>query len=846
MDFSPNNLILTANSRLTLHLQALHNEKQKGLGQTRWEALQVLPLTRWLEVTFYQHNDDGLYLLTDFQTRCVFEQVIDANSSQLSTPVSQLAPLVQEAYERLTLWAVPLETLNTYQDQVEVSHLIQWIKIFEKQLKENFWITNAQLPEFLCAKKIPLPNNTYLVGFDSLSPALQKLLQNAIFSSPKKETTNCGQIRLANTETELRTMALWAKKLLSDNSEQKIGCIIPNLSSIRPIVETIFTEILCIDYILPRKSGSLLPFNISAGQSLSTHMMIDHALTLLLWLQKPLRIDETTALLQSHYLWRNESEKNKGAKIEALLRKQNRLSITFKKILPYFPQWELVLIKHNEIKSKKLLPSEWKTIFLDLLKIAGWPAARTQTSLEYQLLERFKKLLQEFSSLDILFEKINFTKALSLLSTLCHDTIFQPKSHDESIQIMGALEASTISFDAAWIMGMDDIAWPPAAKPHPLIPFAIQQQFEMPHATAKRELQFCQRMTERLKNCAKIVVFSSSKMEGDQHRFASTLIQNIPMIETLALAETISYEHTIQATAVLEKIEDNHALPVTDKKNLKGGSKLLELQSLCPFRAFTTIRLQANSLYTPTIDIPPHTKGSLLHQALFYLWTTLKDQKTLLTLSELALSDLIDQSIEKSIIDLKLTQHDFIAIEKQRLTTLLEKWLAFEKTRPAFQVVSCESNATLTIQGLSIQTRQDRVDELENGARVLIDYKTNAPSLNAWFEERLHNLQLPLYATYHEDNYNALCFAEITAKNIQLKGIAHERYPHDDLTTIDDKKNSLHIENWQSLLESWKKSLAMLAEEFCNGIATVTPIKESVCQQCDLQSICRYKQGNLS
>jgi len=35
--------------------------------------------------------------------------------------------------------------------------------------------------------------------------------------------------------------------------------------------------------------------------------------------------------------------------------------------------------------------------------------------------------------------------------------------------------------------------------------------------------------------------------------------------------------------------------------------------------------------------------------------------------------------------------------------------------------------------GLTIRIVPDRVDELEGGARVVIDYKTGTPKINQWF-----------------------------------------------------------------------------------------------------------------
>ncbi|MDP1574273.1 MAG: PD-(D/E)XK nuclease family protein [Coxiellaceae bacterium] len=848
MDYKATDLILTANSRLALHLQTTFDKQQQALGKTSWETQSAIPLNRWIEALFHQSNDEGLLLLTDFQTQCVWEEIVtQSKETQTLLQPREMARLAKEAYERLTLWQVPLETLCTFNEQVEVACLITWITLFEKKLALNEWIITAQLPAHLHAKKIALPPKIHLMGFDDLSPALQQLLSSAtLHYQEPKHAIKAEKIILADTETELRTMALWAKTQLEKNPLLSIGCVIPNLSNIRNKVANIFTEVFCIAHILPGHDASLLPFNISAGAALSEHPMIHTALSVLKWLKKAIVIDDLAPLLQSSYLWNTEFDKNTGAKIDALLRKKNNLTVSFKSIVAFIPQWQALFEKYTDKKSEKLLPSEWTHVFISLLKLAHWPASHTQSSLEFQLLERFKKLLTEFSLLDTIFQSITFSKAISLLSNLCGETIFQAKSHHEPIQIMGALEASSISFDAAWIMSMDDVTWPAATKPHPLIPYSIQQQFDMPHATAKRELTFCKHITTRLEKCAKTVIFSAPAQEGDQHRSASALIAHLPIIDFLDSNTTTSFSEKIKCVQPLETINDQNASALTTTTHLRGGSKILELQALCPFRAFATIRLNAQPLYAPALGIPAHIKGTLVHQLLFYVWAQLKDQPTLLNTSDEALEKLIQESIDQAFDDLSLLKNNyFVAVERKRLLNLIQEWLAYEKTRPAFKVLACESEAKITIGNLPITIRQDRVDALSDGTRLLIDYKTKEQTTSGWFQERLHNAQLPLYAAFNEEKYQGICFAEITPKTTSLKGVAHEKYAHKDLIPIHRARNANGIQDWDELIHSWKKSLEQLSNDFCNGIATVDPMKPTVCQTCELQSVCRYKAIDL-
>src|SRR3990167_7309628 len=137
-------------------------------------------------------------------------------------------------------------------------------------------------------------------------------------------------------------------------------------------------------------------------------------------------------------------------------------------------------------------------VFLKMLSIIFWPGRQQQGSRDFQLLERFKKTCQTFATLDQVSGLLSYRQALSQLSSLLQQTIFQPKSLNEPVQIMGLLEVTGLTFDVAWVIGMDDQTLPAATKPHPLIPFSIQQRYDLPHATASRELTFAKHIIARL------------------------------------------------------------------------------------------------------------------------------------------------------------------------------------------------------------------------------------------------------------------------------------------------------------------------------------------------------------
>ena len=89
-------------------------------------------------------------------------------------------------------------------------------------------------------------------------------------------------------------------------------------------------------------------------------------------------------------------------------------------------------------------------------------------------------------------------EVLRHLTQLCEETVFQAEAPQAPIQVLGALEAAGMQFDAVWLLGMDDQSWPPSAAPNPLLPARLQRELGMPHASAQRELLFARHLTEQL------------------------------------------------------------------------------------------------------------------------------------------------------------------------------------------------------------------------------------------------------------------------------------------------------------------------------------------------------------
>ena len=648
------------------------------------------------------------------------------------------------------------------------------------------------------------------------------------------------------------------KKQLTEHPTASIGCVIPHLENIRDRVIQIFSTVFCEKNTYSLEHNHL-PFNISAGKSLTHYPIIHAAFDCLSFQKEKISLEEFSRFLRSPFIGNAEQEYLQRAQFDSRLRHANKTSFSFLQLLDhdspihigkYCPllKKRLHVLTHYVENLTSLLPTnEWVTHFMTILDILGWPGERSLNSHEYQIVQRWLNVLVEYRSFDNIFPPLSFKDTIQALNRLATKTIFQPQSHEAPIQILGMLEAAELPFDYTWVMGLDDTRWPPAAKPNPFITQRLQKTLHMPHATAERELTYSKALTEQLKNSAKHIIFSHAGQSGEGELRPSFLISHLPQIqlETLELDECISPAERIYQSRKLETIQDEKAPSISQNEKINGGISIFKQQAACPFKAFAEIRLNARPLESPTLGLNPAERGTLTHKALELLWRQLENSTQLAKLDEFDLKNLLDQTVTEAmqfIIDEAPTARYF-SLEKERLKTLLWDWVQLEKARPPFKVISKEEETTLTISNMMITVRVDRIDELEDGSHLIIDYKTGKNHhIKYWFSDRPDEPQLPLYCMTNPKNTIGIAFATIHPNNMELLGVSKKDLSLQNIKLIADIQYAAHPD-WEQQILSWQTTLEKIGTAFYQGDARVDPKEnDQTCRYCELQSLCRIHE----
>ncbi len=290
----------------------------------------------------------------------------------------------------------------------------------------------------------------------------------------------------------------------------------------------------------------------------------------------------------------------------------------------------------------------------------------------------------------------------------------------------------------------------------------------------------------------------------------------------------------------LEILEDEAAPPVLPEEKIRGGTRIFKLQALCPFKAFVEIRCGATHKEPIALAVQPLERGLLVHRVLHYLWEDIQTQERLLELEKPFLQQKIRGWIDKAFEETVASRPNasaLLALEKERCLSLIEALLDLERARPPFRVVATERTVLFHLGEHTLRFSIDRIDELTNGQRLLIDYKTRTTQLSDWFGDRPSEPQLLLYALAEPENLAGLAYLECRRQDPAWNGMIEDRSVFPSLQGFP--KQTPHLSDWQ---ENWRKILENLWQNFLRGDARIDPKSKEICEHCHLQGVCRIRE----
>jgi ATP-dependent helicase/nuclease subunit B len=665
----------------------------------------------------------------------------------------------------------------------------------------------------------------------------------------------------ADAREEALRAARWARARLEANPAARIAIVVPDLQAMRAGLVQALDSVLLAPALQPEAWQRPRPYNLSLGMPLADHALVQCAFDGLALLHRETSLESVSRLLRSPFLAGWEEEGAARALLDARLRRSGELQLTLHSLHYEARQedrsWHCPLLAARLarlLETRKTLmsrrsPGAWVEAFSAWLRELGWAQGRTLSSAEYQTRQAWRELLAGLAGLEPLEPGLDMGAALRRLQRLAAARLFQPETPDVPLQVLGVLETSGLQFDHLWLMGLHDGVWPAAPRPNPFLPLALQRELGLPHASAERELAVAQRSTARLLGSAGEVVVSVPRNEGDRALRPSPLLDPLPRvaIEDLDLwAEPLWCERLFAARGG-EILARDPAPPVRDAR-ARGGSLVFKHQAACPFRAFAELRLGAQPLEQAEIGLDARTRGSLLHRILERVWQALGSQAGLLGKPEDELRTLVGGVVEQELErigwrhPLTLTPR-FREVEAERLQRLVLEWLDLERARAPFVSVEPEKEYLVHLGGVEVRIKVDRIDTLEDGRKLLIDYKTGKVAARQWFGERPEEPQLPLYSTALAEPVAGLLFAQLQTGGLGFNGVLEEAGLVPGVKAWSQLKQSRELPGWEALLADWRATLETLGAAFCAGEARVDPRDyPDTCRYCTLTPLCRVQE----
>ncbi len=814
-------------------------------GQQVWSTPDIVSLNAWLERLWEQSLLAGgtagrLNLLSSRQSRFVGEsQLRDTTLQAILSGRSSVVRRVMQGWRLCREWGISTRELEATAVSQDERLFADWALGYELRVSERGWVDPWSVPRLVCedldSGVIELPGPVRFIGFYTITPQLQRITDVLKrlgrfagwgFDLVSDPDGNACRVACTDNDDERRRIASWVRQLRDNDPRASIGIVLPKITQ---HAADLRRELL--DTIAPGwrfgAAGRLVVSTVGMERLADTGLV--H--TALIALRVPLgKMDyrDFGQLLRSPYLRGVDTEANARAILDIVCRERKFHEIDLRAVIEAdsargdaaVPQMMdilragLAIADSSRGRRERKEPGDWVATIDQYLRKIGWGKGRVLMCDEHRTIEAWQSLLEQFAALNEFIGRIEFNHAVGLIAALCQDQLIRDDAGDNAVQILSMADAADYRFDGLWCAGLTSEAWPLSPRANPLIAVLLQRDRGIPEADPGVYRQTSAKQLGRLMAAAPDMVMSWAG-EGDD-----TMLAPSPILESLPEASSeqapkVCNKTSVSGDTIFEVLDCDTAPPVCDPGAIRGGSRVLNLQSHCPARAFFEIRLGAKPLRVPPFGIDGAWRGNIFHDALEELYQRLKafggpqksGEENIRTTIDTAAKLSLNRHVPRSHPLSNALRHN----EFGRLVRLLGEVVDTDRQRPPFTIVGLEAKHLACIGELKLNLRIDRIDQLESGQKMIIDYKTGrAFSMDKWRGERPGEPQLPLYAV--TGDADAIALIKIDEK-VSLVGVGATDIEISGIIAPDKFGGS----EWTEVVAQWGYWLEHMVTEFMAG-----------------------------
>jgi ATP-dependent helicase/nuclease subunit B len=862
--------VVTPTRRLAHHLRARHHTACLARGASVWRTPDVVTWPEFVRRQFETDRAAGrtsLRWLPVSLGRLAWERIVAGDVARWNVLASAgLGAVAQRSWALLHQYRIPYDALEAGAG-LESEAFARWVASYREWLQQGGWLD----PALASAQVGPFPTDTPLafVGFDRWTPEQAALLERlqasgVPLSIPEQLATDApvrAQVVECNDfDDELEAAARWAALSLQRQPEARLALIVPELDRERDRARRALSRVLVPDSLL---TGGPAPgsraFELASARPLAEWPVVAAALAWLDACVRPADLASASSLLLGPYDGAAIAERHVRAELDVDLRRRGFFVPGMDRIAHAARKAGCVATAGRMDRAMRRAsgwagvrrPSEWAPEFAALLAGLGWPGDGADSA-EHQAVQRWQALLGEFAAGDDVAGRLGAGAAVAHLRQLALEAAFEPQDTDAPLLVIDPETALGMQFDAIWICGLDAARWPAPASPDPFLPRDWQSRREVPGSTAELAEVSARRTLQRLSHAAPTVLCSVPQFADEAPLMPSALIAGLPRADTLPSWQGPDPTRALfDARPVLQRLADGSLPAFAEHAVVKGGTRLLELQAACPFRAAVELRLGGGALEDPVAGIAPTERGSLVHKALQAFWLDVRDQATLLALSPESRAERVT-AVASAVLEpwrdvADEVRLELLELEQRWLEERIHELLDIDAQRQPFTVVHVEDPRIVDVGGVQVRVVLDRVDRLADGSYAFIDYKTGANTRPAsWMGERPELPQLPLYVrTVDPDAVGAVAFGSVRKGSTRYAGYARDAGVFSDQLKpfVAGKAPFEEYGDWKGMLTAWERRLDALAREHARGDARLAPDPTRACRHCHLPGLCRTGQA---